>query len=239
LAWYYCSNGHSKPLMFTSALGAPRCTQCRQPTVAAQGVLRYQKGTDYSVYWHEAGADLVLRVQVGSYGILLADDVLATDTAVFSPGVVIKSPSGGQWFGSLHTYSGGTRHTTESGLISPSLCRPTVKLGQNDEGNAYGLVHILRGHPKMFSNLLTNPPTTFDLTRLRDNLRSITAQPTSGVGVRKVAKQANGRYVIHGIEALSHAHALVIVDGSQNLITTFAGQNMSGLGQNPVPIRSW
>ncbi|TXL79491.1 hypothetical protein FHP25_05975 [Vineibacter terrae] len=99
----------------------------------------------------------------------------------------------------------------------------------------------MRGHPQMFNNLVSNPPVapaTFDLTNLRDNLRAVTAQP--GVGVRWVAKQINnGRYVIHGVSASTHQHAMLVVDNTYKLITGYPGQNMGGLGQAPVKIREW
>ncbi len=245
MAWYYCSNvAHAKPPLFTSPFGAPTCTQCAQATVAAHDVVRHTKLNDYQILWHDTGAELMLRVEVGNRRILLSDDVLATDTVAFAPTLNLKPPGGGEWFSPMSTYGGGHRHNNvDNGLVAPGMNRTTLKLGQNDVGSAYGMVHVVRGHPQMFNNLVSNPPVapaTFDLANLRDNLRAVTAQPGVGVGVRWVAKQINnGRYVIHGVSASTHQHAMLVVDNTYKLITGYPGQNMGGLGQAPVKIREW
>ena len=112
-----------------------------------------------------------------------------------------------------------------------------------DEPWVHRFTDVVRGHPQMFNNLVSNPPVapaTFDLANLRDNLRAVTAQPGVGVGVRWVAKQINnGRYVIHGVSASTHQHAMLVVDNTHKLVTGYPGQNMGGLGQAPVKIREW
>jgi hypothetical protein len=37
-------------------------------------------------------------------------------------------------------------------VVSPNLTTTSLKLGQNDQGNAFGLAHLIRRHPQMFHN---------------------------------------------------------------------------------------
>ncbi len=243
MPWYYCANGaHALPPLFNNQLGiAQNCPHCHQLTVPADNVQRYDRANDYQVHWHEAGGQLMLRVSIGNYRILLTNDVLATDTGAFSPDLTLTPPGGGNWFGQMSNYGGG-RRLRGGGVISPSLNTATLRLGQNDPGGSFGLVHIIRGHAQMAHTLSAYPPrapATFDLTSLRDNLRSVTAAPGVGVGVRWISIQINnGRYVIHGVSA-GHQHAMLVIDNQWRIVTGYPGQNMGGLGQAPSPIRDW
>jgi len=239
MPWYYCSN-HPKPLLFTCPFDRP-CAKCGQALVLANNVLRYDKPGDYQLRWHEMPNGVVLRMDLGAYRVLLSDDVLPYDTVNFSPTMNLKPPGGGRWFGQLSSYGGGTRYRTNNGLVSASLNTTLVKLGQNDGGNAFGLAHVLKGHAQMFNDLRSTPqrqPNTFDLTRFRDNLRSLTAPKTPASGIRWVAKQLNNnRYVLHGVA--NGQHGMLIIGQGAILVTAYPGQNMSGLGQTPAKIRSW
>lgn len=240
MPFYYCNNAaHAKPLIFHSAIvvAGHVCSTCHQPTLAANGVVRYTKINDYDIVWHEAGATLYLLLRVGARSVLIPDDALPYDHVGFNPNDNLRSPGGGEWFGPLSTFGGGRRIGNR--VVSASLNRTTLKLGQNDAGNAFGLAHVVKRHPEMLGTLSASPAWPVDLAHLRDNLRGITAQPGRGVGVRWIAWQTNNqRYVIHGVSP-GHQHAMLVISDDYNLITGYGGQNMGGLGQVPVTFRDW
>ncbi len=240
MPYYYCANpAHARPLIFYAAIAIPGhvCSTCHQATQAANGVVRYTKVNDYDVVWHEVGQTLFLLLRVGNRRVLLADDVLAYDHVGFSPNDNLTPPGGGKWFGQMSNYGGGRRIGNRQ--LGPGMNNTTLKLGQNDVGNAFGLAHIVQRHPEMLGTLVAAPQWPANLDNLRDNLRGVTAQPGQGVGVRWVAWQTNNqRYVIHGVSP-GHQHAMLVVSNGYNLITGYGGQNMGGLGQVPVTFRDW
>src|SRR5262249_29184937 len=151
---------HPNPLLYTSPLPAHRCARCNAATLPANNVLRYNKAGDYQIFWHDVGHTIVLRMEVGNYRILLTDDVLPNDTVAFAPTMDLNPPGGGRWFGAMSTYGGGHRYMDVSnGMVPSHLTTTRMKLGQNDQGNAFGLAHLIRRHPQMFRNLTNNPPT--------------------------------------------------------------------------------
>jgi hypothetical protein len=85
---------------------------------------------------------------------------------------------------------------------------------------------------------MTSSPAAGDvsLDNLAANLQSITAQPGRGVGVRKIDGQQNGRISVHGINSTTHSHAMIIIDSTNIIITTYGAQKKGGLGQQPITL---
>ena len=245
MAYYYCDNvAHGpKPLIYQTILPAPICLKCHNPTLPAQGVVRFNVAGDYDIVWHEVGGNLrlMMRVQVGAQvrQVLFPDDVLPYDTAAFAVNDNIPPPGGGQWFGGqISQYAGGRMPGRNPPVLGPGINTTKLKLGQNAANNGFGLAHIVNRHPQMLGTIVSAPAWPAGLDGLRDNLRGITATPQAGLGIRWVAMQDNDRYVMHGVSP-THQHGMLIVSSAYSLVTAFSGTNMGGLGKNPVYVRDW
>lgn len=246
MAYYYCDNvAHGpKPLIYQTILPAPICLQCHNPTQAAQGVVRFNRAGDYDIVWHETGGNLHLMMRVQAAGgqvrhVLFPDDVLAYDTAAFDVNDNLPPPGGGNWFGGqLSNYGGGRPPGRNPPAVSASLNTTKLKLGQNVGQAGFGLAHVVRRHPEMLGTIVSNPTWPAGLNGLRDNLRGITATPQSGLGIRWIAVQDNGRYIMHGVSP-AHQHGMLVVSAAYSLVTAFSGTNMGGLSHQPVYVRDW
>ena len=239
MPWYFCNcEAPGRPLLYTTPLDHHNCVRCRQPTTLANNHVRYTSpDNNYTVKWYETGDVLILAVELRArsknYKLLLSKEVVDTDDPIDAD-TALKPPTGGLWTGAMRTYSGGRRQNSAHHTV-PS--KGIMKLGRHTTGASYGLVHIFFNHPEMFGTMTASPAAgDVSLDNLAINLQSITGQPGRGVGVRKIDGQQNGRISVHGINSTTHSHAMVIIDTTNTIITTYGAQKKGGQGQMPITL---
>lgn len=246
MAWYFCENDH-ETVFLQHPSEAPRCTTCRGATHAVEGSVRLRVDDDagaYTLQWKDDGEainwELVTTVSQRQYTVAISNAMLAYHTDNLSRDTAISPPGGGRWVDAgIRTHTGGRPPGRGAPAVSQSLANPQLRLGRHTgAGGDHGLIHILHRHANVFNNMRARPDNRFDLSALRDNLRSITGDPTGrGTGARRIVHQnTNNRDGVHGVAG--GQHAMLIVD-TVKIITCFTSQNLSGMGQNPTTIRRW